>query len=1017
MIVTLALVISLLFSFSVAISPSFAAPTPDSPTSTQSNAAYLNGTESYYTNAGVTSSGSMTLYSQPDYFLNSTYIFAGSVGTTQSVNSGDNIYLGTYQYYGYFGVGNGLSSSSYAETPNMAIAFEAGVGTVSSNYEYNVGTIYATLTMINVTSGNQVQTSWQYTMNAEWPYPGDSGVIFSPEWFPNAPGGTYQFYLYIGVTPYLNYNSLSPNLAETTSNSGFSIDEFAVSYPSTPSFVYFEDGWAYTGLTLSGLQIYGYSFSFTPSFPGVTAAMQLYFSSPFPVEMYAITSDGTFNTIQEKSGSLTFKAYLPEGGWFGNVIDDPGVPQFSINWYAENVIIPGIGSVSLVATGEINESGNWFNATGGNSYQFQFTPYSGALNGQTVDGVQWDTTLSYTTSHLLDPGYGAPVNVFTVDGNGVANPQPYNAVSESLSDSNLQSTVPIDISTEDLVNYVPVVASSSISTQSTLITETVNFTINVSDTIQNETNYVSINWGDGTDLVSAPSTLSVILVNHTFYAPGSYTPTAVITNTPNADTGSLSSLIYNLPSVSVSSIRASGTANASEVNPQQAVGFDISVAKAAYPSSDGLILTFGDGPTYNSKELTSFNASHNYTATGTFDPVLEITSQGNVVEKVTLQPVSVVPVTTNFASSENNMLEHLSLNYSSLSPLKEVRLYLNGTLAESIHNPRSNGNLYYNFSINRYQKNLAAWNITTVYGYSQNDSAYYMQEFEPAITSLTSSANPAIVGSNVFFSYDINWGNDTGKPTIMINGLNITGSSYGFESTGSYNVTLIANNSQGQASYSITEYIENMPSVNYVNSNLSSTYIGKTVEFSTNVSWNGENGNITWLVNGESVLTDEAYLNYTFSSPGDYNISVLASNVFGNSTKTVEESVQSGIPAILKAYSALDPIYAGNTTSFVADVTWSGDNGTIIWAINGQNITGNSFKFLSSGNFTVKATAINEYGNSSKSFTLEVFTSYFTKQKPGLDINLIYEVIGGVASAGFVAAVAGYLLGLKKKTK
>lgn len=172
-IAALILVLLLSVSFSLMSVPALAA--PNSPTVIQSNTAYLNGTETYYTNAGQTSAGSITYYSQPNYYLNSTAIFAGSVGTTQSVNSADNIYLGTYQYVGYSGVGNGLISSSYAETPDMAIAFEAGVAAIAYgivvSYDYNVGTIYATLTMVSVSSGSQVQSSWQYTTDTEWSYP------------------------------------------------------------------------------------------------------------------------------------------------------------------------------------------------------------------------------------------------------------------------------------------------------------------------------------------------------------------------------------------------------------------------------------------------------------------------------------------------------------------------------------------------------------------------------------------------------------------------------------------------------------------------------------------------------------------------------------------------------------------------------------------------------------------------------------------------------------------------------
>ena len=72
-------------SYFLISSPATSSTSNNLPSVTQTNVAYLNGTETYYTNAGQTSAGSITYYSQPNYYLNSTAIFAGSVGTTQQI--------------------------------------------------------------------------------------------------------------------------------------------------------------------------------------------------------------------------------------------------------------------------------------------------------------------------------------------------------------------------------------------------------------------------------------------------------------------------------------------------------------------------------------------------------------------------------------------------------------------------------------------------------------------------------------------------------------------------------------------------------------------------------------------------------------------------------------------------------------------------------------------------------------------------------------------------------------------
>ena len=71
---------------------------------------------------------------------------------------------------------------------------------------------------------------------------------------------------------------------------------------------------------------------------------------------------------------------------------------------------------------------------------------------------------------------------------------------------------------------------------------------------------------------------------------------------------------------------------------------------------------------------------------------------------------------------------------------------------------------------------------------------------------------------------------------------------------------------------------------------------GVTIKFNTNVSWNWYNGNIIWLTDGKPVLRNSNYLVYRFNSSETFNVSALASNIFGNSTAYTYEYVHNGIP-------------------------------------------------------------------------------------------------------------------------
>ena len=74
-------------------------------------------------------------------------------------------------------------------------------------------------------------------------------------------------------------------------------------------------------------------------------------------------------------------------------------------------------------------------------------------------------------------------------------------------------------------------------------------------------------------------------------------------------------------------------------------------------------------------------------------------------------------------------------------------------------------------------------------------------------------------------------------------------------------------------------------------------------------------------------------------------------------------------------YSSQNPFYAGNSSTFYANIKWIGNTGTVTWAVNGHNITGDTYAFPSAGNYAVTATAINSYCSNSTSFTEKVLST------------------------------------------
>ena len=87
-------------------------------------------------------------------------------------------------------------------------------------------------------------------------------------------------------------------------------------------------------------------------------------------------------------------------------------------------------------------------------------------------------------------------------------------------------------------------------------------------------------------------------------------------------------------------------------------------------------------------------------------------------------------------------------------------------------------------------------------------------------------------------------------------------------------------------------------------------------------------------------------------------------------------------PTIISASASPSPIYAGNSTTFTATVNWGGNTGTLSWSVSPGAVvlsgTSPSYTFMTAGKYTVTATATNQYGTVTSSFTLTVLSTTIT---------------------------------------
>lgn len=162
----------------------------------------------------------------------------------------------------------------------------------------------------------------------------------------------------------------------------------------------------------------------------------------------------------------------------------------------------------------------------------------------------------------------------------------------------------------------------------------------------------------------------------------------------------------------------------------------------------------------------------------------------------------------------------------------------------------------------------------------------------PTVISASATPNPAKLGQNVTFNSDINWNGQTGYITWYVNGDFINGNTYIFHSSGTYNISVGATNSEGTTYKYLNEVIEpsiTAPTIETASGSPNPATVGQTVTFTSNIFWNGQTGSTIWEVNGNTITGNS----YIFNSEGTYVITVEASNSAGTTYKSFNEVVNS----------------------------------------------------------------------------------------------------------------------------
>jgi PKD repeat protein len=230
---------------------------------------------------------------------------------------------------------------------------------------------------------------------------------------------------------------------------------------------------------------------------------------------------------------------------------------------------------------------------------------------------------------------------------------------------------------------------------------------------------------------------------------------------------------------------------------------------------------------------------------------------------------------------------------------------------------------------------------------------------QPPVANFASSATQVCAGSQVTFN-DLSsnsptqwtWSFPGGSP----NSSNVSNPVISYNTPGTYTVTLVAANTAGSNSSTQTSYITVEPVVAAFSQDVPGICPGFSVTFANETSCSPNS--IQWIFNGgdPATSTDNAPV-VTYSSPGFYDVILIAQNSFGNDTLTQNLAVQVYSSASINTTTVADT-NGTNTGTATAIVTGGVSPYSYKWNDPAQQTT-QTATGLSAGVYTVTVTDAN----------------------------------------------------------
>ena len=197
----------------------------------------------------------------------------------------------------------------------------------------------------------------------------------------------------------------------------------------------------------------------------------------------------------------------------------------------------------------------------------------------------------------------------------------------------------------------------------------------------------------------------------------------------------------------------------------------------------------------------------------------------------------------------------------------------------------------------------------------------------PTAPQVTSVDGPSELQTNESGTFEATINEDADEDNLTLtwdygDGSTGTGllTTHSYSSAGEYQVVFTAQNDGGTARDTLMVNVERPPQparITTINANPNPADEGETVRFSSNVRGDSPLS-YNWDF-GDGNSGSGASASHTFEEPGQYTVSLTASNDVGQDTRTLSMTVERTLPAICTSVSEFNSAFFGRNSSTLTD--------------------------------------------------------------------------------------------------